>query len=294
MDRRRFVRAGLGATVGFGLASAGCSALPLVGSDSGPPSYTNWLHAPGEIQDTDHYATNVIKPGTVLANEEAFDEREVAETADRFDDPLRPTGVDTEAVQQFVSTAVAGVYTGDVPTAEVRDALESGEYTEQSQVEDATLYQDDDDLHVWAVRPDALVHVIGREAMDQTRTVLETEAGSVNRYVDESETMARLTETLDDGYFVHARTRHKVGRHQPMIGLLENMVGRGNSSALDGSSVTVKTVFAYEEPGEVDTDALREYVEMNDGWSNIEDITYKSAGRMGIINGRLDAATANL
>ena len=74
-------------------------------------------------------------------------------------------------------------------------------------------------------------------------------------------------------------------------------MAEGTRSVVDGERVAEKWVYVYERPRDVDTAALEAYVQANDNSSAevdqpfvaVDDISYTTEGRKGIITGTRDA-----
>lgn len=278
-------------TVGVGtLATAGCSQLPFVGSGG---SYTKWLHEPDEF-DANHYTVTVLEPETVINNEDVFDDDYVSSLENQYDGALDVTGVDTDETQQIVSTNVSSVYTGGFAASDVRDELEDNDFDDDDEVGGFTLYANENESRAWAVGSNALIRAFpaaNDTALDVVETVVEVSNGEAPRYADEVEAMNVLTSTLSNGFGLFAWTHDAVDNDNPEAGSFENSVGAGISGTLNGDTVNVEYVIAYEDSDDVDQGDLEDWVDAQEDntFADVDDISYNTSGRAGVISGSMDA-----
>ncbi|PSP31661.1 hypothetical protein BRC64_09470 [Halobacteriales archaeon QH_10_67_22] len=105
MDRRTFLREGMVATAGVGvLATAGCSQVPVVGSGGSGRPYARWLHAPGELTNTEYYGALVVDAATVFDNLDRFEREYAVNVESAYRPTLESAGVAPAAVDKLVET----------------------------------------------------------------------------------------------------------------------------------------------------------------------------------------------
>lgn len=293
MDRRTFVQTGVAAALGVGTAAtAGCSNLPLVGSGGG--AYTNWLHEPGEVTDRDHYSVNVIRPETVVGNEDAFDDSYVDGVEGAYDDMLDPTGLDTDEAREIVNTNVGTVFLGSFQVDDVVADLEDEDFDDDDEVGGFTIYTTDDEGRAWAVSSGALVGTFSRNgeaAPDVAETLIGVSNGEEDRYAEESDAMGVLTGTLSNGFQRFTQTYEASDQDAPESGRFEDSVGLGASLALSGDTVDLEYVVAYEDADDVDQGDLEDWVDGQDEgtFDDVENVSYNTSGQAAIVTGQMDA-----
>lgn len=296
-NRRQFVKGSVAASIGVGAMTSisGCSQIPIIGSGGGG-SYTKWLWEPGEFTDQDHYGFYVVRPKTILANEDAFDEEQIDQVEDAYDDVLDPTGVDTDEVDRIVSTNVATGFAGSFDENDVIEELEDNDFDDESETNGFTIYSTSDEMTAFALDLNEILRTIrlseSETALDVAEELVEVRSGDGSRYNEESEAMDLLTNKLYNGYQISARTHEPTEADNPEETQFENSVGIGVSGKLSGDSVTVKYIVVYEDKDDVDVDDLEDWIEAAEDRDRtageLDDVKYSSSGRAGIVKGTMD------
>jgi hypothetical protein len=300
MDRRNFLRTGVASAVGAGaLATAGCSSLPIPNPLGGGSAYTNWLHAPDEVGDSEHYSMNVVKPQEIINNEDAFGDDRVSNLEDQYDSRLEQTGVDADQISMAVNTSVTSVYTGNYNADDVTDELDDNDFDDDDEVGGFTIYTAGGDSQAWAVGSGTLIRAraaAGDDASDIAELAIETNNGEADRYLDEVEAMGILTNNLANGFRIFSYTYEELDNDNPEGGQFENSTGLGVSGVRNGETVTVKYVVAYEDSDDVDQGDLEDFVDANEDstFDDVENISYNTSGRAGIIKGKMPADETDL
>jgi len=299
LTRRSVVRRSLAtASLGGVLATAGCSDVTdqSGGDDNTTPDedeesepapervYADWLPAPAELDDRDHYSFTHVTVSDYESNEDRIDTESYDPSG--LEDSWRPLTFDAEDTSRFTTIGTSLVVEADFSRTDAVSTLEDEGFEEDSEHNGYTLVVEEGDGQVFAVGDGTLV------IADETgiaETILDTEAGDAERYDEASDDMATLIAELGAGSFVTGGTRDEPDRPDPETGQFQNMVANGNATTINGDTFGGKVVVVYESADDVDTDDLETWVRANDGpeqrFDGIEDVTYSNEGRKGIITG---------
>ena len=296
LTRRELLARSAGATV-VGVAGAGCSTLSGDGADT--EVFTRWLPAPAATPNANHYRFSYYDLGTLATQREHLGGEPTV-----FERTWAPVELDwTDA------TAVITVGSVDVVTAEfdregaVSDLRAAG-YGRAGEYKGYVRYRNGDSGAVVALTDGTLlvasVDRFGAESVtptDRIEPVIDAATGDADRYTEANDDMATLVGELGGATLVRARTMDDADGVATTSGRFENLVAEGNRSVVDGDRVDEKWVYVYERPRDVDTAALEAYVQANDNssaevdqpFAAVEDISYTTEGRKGIITGTRDA-----
>lgn len=292
---RRAMLARSVAAAGAAVASAGCS-TPF-GSGGNTDVFTRWLPAPSALRNADHYRFDYYDLATLAAQREHLGGEPTV--FERTWDPVELAWDD--------ATAVVTVGPVDVVTAEFdRDAavsdLQSAGYDRAGEYKGYARYRNGET--VFALTDGTLLvsaadryGTASAAPTDRIEAVVDATTGDVDRYAADNEDMGALVEALGTGTLVDARTTDESEAAAGRSGRFENLVAEGARSVVDGATVEEKWVYLYDRPRDVDTATLEAYVAANDNSSEVvdarfaavEDISYTTEGRKGIITGTRDA-----
>ncbi|WP_324664931.1 hypothetical protein [Haloarcula sediminis] len=293
---RRAVLARSAAAAGA-VVGAGCSS-PF-GSGGDADVFTRWLPSPSALRSTDHYRFDYYDLGTLAAQR-----AHLGGDPTVFERTWEPLGLAWDD-----ATAVVTVDSVDVVTAEFdRDAavsdLQAAGYERAGEYEGHVRYRNGETGTVFALADGTIlvsaVDRYGTTSADPTsriETVIDAATGDVDRYAEDNEDMGTLVEELGRATLVGGRTMDEPESGAARSGRFENLVAEGARSVVDGTTVEEKWVYLYDRPRDVDTAALEAYVAANDDSSEgvdarfgaVEDISYTTEGRKGIITGTRDA-----
>jgi len=305
--RRSLLRRGL-ATVATGAvaSSAGCTDTlsNLGGSGSTTPEkeekpaasvYTEWLPAPSSVGDEDHYAFTYLDMASIESNEDELGPAEY--DPDDTEGRWAPLDIDWTDVSNLVLFSDSFVAEADFDRDEAISTLEGEEYTEDSTYEGYTIMLSEYEDEAIAIGDGVVVgaSATNPEGEDgdtsDVETIIDTKAGAADRYIDD-EDLSVLTEELGRATSVTGRTTEQPDFPDPEDAEFENMVARGSNSVIDGETTDRKWVVVYESEDDADTDALEEWVNQNDNYGDqfddVDDISYDTRGRLGIITGTSD------
>ena len=293
--RRTLLRRGT-AAIGTGAiaSTAGCFGLNPLGGGGG---YTNWLPAPDELLDEDHYYVTSTNLGTLAANEDTL-----GGEPDSLESTWDPVTLDWDEVSTVTSMAVfTSVVQANFNRDDVVEDLEDDDFDDDTDHEGFTIYLSGDEQQAFGVGDGTLVISAGygsgdADPVDQVETVIDASNGNVERYTAASEDMQTLVNKLGGGAFLSADTYEEQDDDNPEDGNLENSVAQGTSITINGETSAYKTVVVYESADDVDTDDLEDWVDANDGSSStdgtrfddVDDISYNADGRAGVISGTID------
>ena len=142
-SRRDVLKSGAGlASAGLLSGLAGCGSLPGGGGGGlvgGGAYYRDWLIAPDEIDEEDHYYFSAIKPSEMNGNDEFSNEDvyETFENAVEGSSSFGPTGIDFESVDELTGLANSTVQiaTGSFTVEDIADELDDGDYEEETELD---------------------------------------------------------------------------------------------------------------------------------------------------------------
>ncbi|WP_276252049.1 hypothetical protein [Haloarcula rara] len=292
MLRRSLATAGAGALVG----AAGCSSIPNPLGGNTP--YANWLPVPDDISDDDHYSFTYLNLDDIESNEDELDD-ESFDTSN-FEGTWAPVDIDWEDVSGVTTIGIGGflglgglIVEAEFDRDDAISDLEDEDFEEDSEHEGYTLMLGPEESQAYAVGDGALVSAPASEGDTGTvEAIVDAKTGNGDRYGDENDDMGELIDALGGGTIIDGRTMDEPDEAEPAEGTFDAMVASGQRAKINGESTDLKHVVVYESEDDVDTDDLEEWVTENDGddgqFENLEDISYDSNGRKGIITGTGD------
>ena len=291
-------------SIGGAVGMAGCSEVTdQLGDDGGNATatpepepdpepqrvYADWLPAPDELGDDDHYSFTYLDMADFEEYEDELDDESFDPTS--FEDVWSPLSFDWTDVSDLTLFGGFGfnniVIEAEFSREDAISDLEDEEYEEDSEYDGYTIMFDSESERAVAVGDGTVVIVSGDESVDTAETLLDTQGGDSERYGEASDDMATLVGELGGGSLVQGRTTETPDRPAPAEGEFENMVARGSRAQINGATTDRTWVVVYESSDDVDTDDLEAWVDANDGideqFEDAEDISYSSDGRLGIV-----------
>lgn len=287
--------AGLGVTGSMAGCSAVQDAVPFLG---GGASYTQWLGAPGTLNDdADHYSFSFRNYQTVRNNEDNFDS-DVYEGFEDAEDsfPLDPMDVDLDEVNSRISGNGAGIIQGSFNADDVGSELEDNDFDEDGDHKNYTIYVKEESQGV-AVKNNVAIHVsLGfysdddAEPADMLETVIDVKTGEEDRYTNEEEDFQLLTNRLGSGAYVSGGTQEEIDDDNANAtqGRFEGTVASGSQMVINGETSKLKGVNVFNSADDVDMDDVEEYVEENEFLDEFDNVSSNQNGRTVIVTGEID------
>ena len=216
-SRRDILRAGAGLASAGALSSlAGCGALPFGGGGigGGGAYYSNWMVAPGEIDQGDHYTFFGGKPSEMESNDEFSDTDayDNIESSAEGGSTFGPTDVDFESINQYISLAngVVQIATGSFTAEDIASELDDNDYDEEDSLESGErVYLNGNTSVAFAFNSNHIIGAYGSamslsgdstEAPDEPASGSgQTDAGSIS-YGETVTSTLEDTDTYDGAY----------------------------------------------------------------------------------------------
>lgn len=265
MNRRQFL------TVGSTVATAGLAGCTdILGGDDGAglDDVGAWLPDPVAIDSgLDHYAFEARSPA---AQAEAVDDLFV-ESSFRPDPEfgsVTVTDVESTISVSNASTAQSqysfDLYFGSFDADWAETNLQNNGYNRVGSNDDLTIY-DRNDTAAIAVSSDTAIEVTHQgsnpDAARLIDTLIDTEAGEVDRYTDAYSDMEVLLDSLPSGHNVEGEAFSEVSENAPEVGLFEGQVAGGTSETIDGRQVDVTEVLVFLDDRDVVERRIEEYID---------------------------------
>lgn len=283
----------MGGILGVG-ALAGCiGEVPL--ARSGIATSVDWLYEPGTIRDEDHYWVSFVEPPTFVDNEDDFDE-EVYDTIEATEDQYSVLDLDIEEIDSVLRFDRNAVLTGQYDTENVIDELDDADFDEEDDdYEGYRIFLSPDDHRGVGVSSDSLIvarvgsHDDGDEVVE---TIVDTRIGEEDRYVDEEEDFATLTDTLSPAAVQYGHTFPERDGTDVERGRFDEAVANGYSVQVDGESTRLEAVIVFDSANDIDVDDIEDWIDENDRsdeiFDDVEDIGVDTNGRTAVVSGRID------
>lgn len=269
---------------GAGLSLAGCtSTLPPLGQrvrvgrvdvpPADPPAYRNWLPAPGE----DGGRLHTGRPADLPAG--TFGRAHLATIPDWLGDPL-------EAYDRAVDVRPAYVFDGGPDRDTVADALDGTRYEPAGEYRGYDWYARPDGPRRVAVTDGAAIWARGDRARSAIESVIDAEAGRVERRHEVDQDFAALSAAVGETHF-------------DVFGGI-NVLGAVAADALLSSfsltyddAVYVRSQFLYEDAAAVPEGAIRRELRATDMAVDADAVDVRSDGRRAIVELRRDPDDGN-
>jgi hypothetical protein len=290
-SRRDVLRYGATAGgVGVVGALSGCSAIGGLLGDGADPSYPEWLAAPDEITDDEHYTFTYENIGEIRDAEPEFNDTVSDNYADRdaFDEfDIDPDDVDEVVTLRPISDFLTPtVISGSFGKEDVTDTIDDAdrEFSEDEAVGEYTLYSAEGDAAV-AVKEGTVI--FGEVSADDVEAVIDSKNGEADRYVDVNEDMDALVDEIGGGTFAFGSTMDTVEETDAEGAQFEGQVAFGYSDTVDGESTDTEIAVLFDTADDVDMEAIEDYTE-GDVFDNYDDLSSSRDGRIVTITGTVD------
>jgi hypothetical protein len=308
LSRRDVLRYGATAAgVGAVGALSGCGAISGLLGGGAIPSYAGWLPAPDEISDDDHYRFNSINTAELRDAESERDEI-------NFDYFLEPSSIEyeffglaPEDIDEWVHLSpmvpdsnvynlVPTVMSGDFEKGDVTDALDDLIDERDADVSTEagggyTHYSTESNEGDVAVTEGTLIFGPESGSADFVETIIDTEHGDVDRYVDVNEDMNALVDTLGEGTIVMGSTMDPVEEtyfKSSQYHWFEEQVAYGIAIEIDGASADYDIVVVFNSERDVDMDAVGNLTESDTVDGFFQDVSTSRTGRIVSISATID------
>jgi len=293
VSRRDALKAGA-ATAGV-TALAGCStitdAIPFIGGGN----YTDWAFEPGTIGDSDHLLVSYTDFSTVVENESEFNSDYYDESFEGQEDafPLEPTNLNVEDVSTSVSiSGLGGRIAADYNQDDVDSELGDNDYDDDTDHEGYTIYLGPDEARAIGIDGNNLVYGstgFGTDAdpVDIVEALIDTKNGNEDRYVDDSEGFATMTDQFGSPTFAYGSTQEPAEETDAENGQFEGNVAGGLAATVNGGTTDVMYVAVFENEGDVDVGDIQDYAD-SDQFDDLNDVSTNQNGTAVLITGQVD------
>jgi hypothetical protein len=290
-SRRNVLKsAGLvGATAVTGLS--GCLGTSVLGGGS---TYTEWMYAPAEV-DADHYAFWVLQPDTWTEYENELDD-ELYSNYEGLEEQYAATGVDFDDLDSIIRFESVSVLTGSFESEDVVEHLvDFEEFTENTEHEGFTIYVGHEGLDRTAVGvADGTIvrseYGYDANAVETVELAIDTKQGTADRYVDENEHFAALTDALGDGVSIRGRTMDEVEESIISQGEFQHMLAGGSDLSINGETAQFQATGVFEEADDIEKEDLEEWIDSDIAFAEVEDPSIKTNGRIAKIVGTVETS----
>ncbi len=249
MERRAFLKAGLGAGALSVVGVSGCVGVPRA-----EDTRFRWLVEPAELGDElDHYQAFATHPANLAEHRDDLPE----ETWQGYQPFLdwQTADPEPEEVDRLILLRNGGIEVDiaehDLDTGELSTTLEATGYESVEAYQGYELYSDPDTESVWALADGIFIAVSldsgedsvagERTALDGVEAVIDAEAGNRRRYHDpQVDTAVRtVLGELETEYNYRVRGTPEVSFDDPESGNFRGSVARGFSSTFDGEDLRI-------------------------------------------------------
>jgi len=293
MKRRTFVASAT--TVGVAL-SAGCLSTLGIG---GGPSYSNWIYAPGTVEQRDHRAA--VYMDTTLLEERSSDMGALGEILeDGVDASLEGTGLDIDDTE-WAAGGTGLAYSVDADPAEVRDELDDNGFDEEELDGGYTLHKKNrrgfplsfgvKEGYVLSSGGQGFIGTGASHGADVVEAMVEAEIGETERFREDSEDFSAALDAVNPGLFVALQTRDELDDTDVEDGDFEGVVADGNRIHVpdpEGDEARLKTVHVFDDADDADLDDVEEYVEDHAADGDLDEVSVTQDGRVVTGTGRAD------
>lgn len=297
-------RAGEVGAAGVVASTAGClDSLPFVGG----ADYQQWLHEPGETgSDRDHYGFSYRNQAGILEKEDHLEDDYVGV----FEEGAPIIDVDADDIETNLFFGSFWVVEGDFAKDDVAEELEDKGFDDEDDHEGYTIYFNEDPESryrglMYAVGDGSAVNLRGfpgdlDTAIDWLEAPIDARTGGADRYVDESDAMATLVNTLGSKHIIEGRASEPLDGSNPESAYFEGMVARGSGVQIEGKRSRLQRVFVFEDEdaaSDADVDDWADGHEDGDitprngnvPWWEVDDISLNVAGTKVVAKGTIDS-----
>ncbi|MEF8774406.1 MAG: hypothetical protein V5A37_06780, partial [Halobacteriales archaeon] len=214
-------RAGAAAGVAAVASTAGCSAMPCIAGFGGcGGAYSQWLPEPGTVGSGDHYRFTHWNLSSVEQHEDEFRDDF---GFDGTEDQWAPADIDWEDVSMALwFNGVILVESGFNQDDIVSDFEDDG-WDDETTHESYEVMLSPNEAAAVGVGGGTLVgaglaYSSFQDPVDVVEDLVDTKTGSEDRYVDDSDDFATLTDKLGSGDFVSGGTMDETDTDDPENG----------------------------------------------------------------------------
>jgi len=293
ISRRRTLKLSVAtASAGMFGGLAGCSNVPFIG---GGADYTQWAFEPGTVSDSDHLSASFVDYATIVDNEDSFDsdyyESNFENTEDSF--PINAADLGVEDLNWQVSVSgYGGAVVADYNQEDVVGELEDNDFDDETDHEGYTIYLGSDEGRAVGIDGSTLVHSSGGFGTDESpdaivEALIDTSVGEEDRYVDENEHFAALSDEWGSPTVAFGSTQEPSEETNAQNGQFEGTTANGISIQVNGDTTDAKVAYVFEEEGDVDMDDVEEYAD-TDQFDDLDDIGTSQNGNVAVITGTID------
>jgi|GEM_PF-4575564 len=282
MERRAFLKAGLGAGA---LSVAGLSGC--VGAPRADDTRFRWLVDPAELGDElDHYQTFATRPANLNEHRDELSDGTWQEYQQFLD--WQTADPEPEDVDRLMLLRNGGIEVDiaehALDTSELSETLEATGYEATEEYEGYEIYADPDTESVWALADGTFVAVAldggadsvagDRTARDGVEAIIDAEAGNRRRYhnVQVDTAVRTLLDELYTEYNYRVRGTPEVSFDDPASGNFLGSVGRGFSNTVDDDELRLNRleIFTDEADASDAADAVEPFIESDPIFSGID------------------------
>ncbi len=282
MERRAFLKAGLGVGALSVVGLSGC-----VGAPRADDSRFRWFVEPVALGDElAHYQAFATHPANLGEHRDELPDSTWQDYQPFLNwqtaDP-EPEDVDRLTLIRNGDVEV-DIAEHDLETAALSETLEAIGYEPTDEYEGYTLYSDPETESIWALTDGVFVAVAldtdgdsvtgDRTARDGVEAVIDAEAGKRRRYHDpQVDTAVRtLLDELETEYNYRIRGTPEVSFDNPASGNFVGSVGRGFSSTINDEDLSIKRleIFTDEANASDATEAAEAFIQSDPIFTGIE------------------------
>jgi len=297
MNRRAFVRTLCGTTALS--AFAGCSTLENLGTGNSIPEYTDWLYDPSVINESS-YGFEYSKPSQFWKYHNELNDQSLSNLETTYDDWENGIGIEhvldinwKNLDEVLVSTPyrfVDGtVISADFDSENVIDYLQRFAHRQdgaewrglQEEYNGFEIYYYES-THPLTIMLGEKYIAIGTENIDQSKKLIDTYQGNIDRYQDNDSNVHDLIDVLGTGTNVQGKIDKQNDNY-----IFENQMGNGTTHQINGENTDIKLLFMFESESRVPIEDVNSYVKENsnvgDYFGILEDISTSQSGRFAIV-----------
>ncbi|MFB6142163.1 MAG: hypothetical protein ABEJ30_02335 [Halorientalis sp.] len=293
ISRRRVLQGG---TVASAMALAGCSSVTNLLGGGGGGAYTQWLYAPGTISNDDHYQFQLLRPQKFEAHEDnlgSFYENIQGQSE------IAAVELDFAQMKTLVSADPGAAITHQKSADDITGSLEDNGFDQDDEHEGYDIYVGSDEQQAFGVSGSKLVGATPGifndvDPVNVVEAVIDAKVGKGERYVDENDDFDTLTDQIGGSTaYAFGGTHEQYDSGAPKDGKFEGSVATSLGISFDHDGATIKTYIVFEEQGAIDKETIRDVVEDDQYYEDVDGSSVSFSGRVAILTGRASYETLN-
>ena len=317
LDRREWLRAsGTAATLAM-VPLSGClgDSDDTDGESNGDESVPGeeWLVVPGALaEDLEHYDVRSTAPATVEEYADDINDGVWEEYQNRWlnwetTDP-NPSDVHRLLIasgsisrppddRESVSFVVAE---HDLDEETLQNDLQAAGFDTAGEYEGYELLEREDGLDMRALGDGAFISGARdptEETDDDARRILEavidSSQGTAERYIDESEEVSAVLDTLDTRHNYQFDDYPRITQTEGHQGVFEGSIARGSSSLFEDGQVVGTHAEEFVEDTDVIQDAIEQFLDVAALFANAEDLDWDVVGSQVVVDWTVELELAN-